>query len=98
MAAIRLPVRRNFCGAVEAEAEVAQLFDGTGGRLEAFECEVELIAIRDLREQPANRRGLVSFEDEIAEGVKVAEALGHLLPFDEQEAGVEPVAGELLAG
>ena len=36
-------------------------------------------------------------QDQVADGVEVAEALRHLLAFDEQKARVKPIAGELLA-
>src|SRR5208282_3121965 len=81
-------------GTGEAEAEVAQLLDRTGGRFQSVEGEIQLIAIGNLGEQPADGRRLVAAEDEVADGEEIAETLRHFLAFDEKKAGVKPEAGK----
>ena len=74
--------------------EGAEAVDGVGGLGEAVEGEVELVAVRDREEKEADGGGAVALEQQVAEGVEVALGLGHLLAFNEEEADVEPVAGE----
>src|SRR5258708_28251189 len=59
--------------------------------------EVQLFGIRNRGQQKTDRRGLVPFEHQIAQGKEVAEALRHLLTFDQQKAHVHPETGKWLS-
>ena len=76
----------------------AQPVDGVGGFDQAVEGEVELMAVGHGDERQADGGGLVALEQQVAQGVEVALALGHLAAVDEQEAHVHPVAGKGLVG
>src|SRR5690606_10669719 len=82
----------------EPVVEVEEAADGGAGLLEAIEREIQLLAVVGGEELEADGGGLVALFHERAQGHDVAEGLGHLLGVEEQEAGVEPVAGEGLAG
>src|SRR5258707_11853522 len=69
-----------------------------GSLLKTVKSKIELLAVRDRREQEANRRGLMSLHHQIAECEKIPLAFGHLLALDQQKAHVQPVADELLSG
>ena len=60
--------------------------------------EIQLAAVGHRSQQEAQRRGLVSLRQQVAQGVEIAERLGHLLGIDQQVLGVQPVAHERLAG
>ena len=85
-------------GGLHAGGEGAEAFDGVGGLCEAFEGEVELVAVGDAHEKKANGGGTIALEEKVAEGVEVALGLGHFAAFNKQEAHVHPVAGEGGAG
>ena len=83
---------------LQAQLVVAQALDGRGSALEAVEGEVELLAVGDGGEQVADDFGLPALLHQIAQRVEVAEGLGHGLALDHEVLGVEPEAGEGLAG
>jgi hypothetical protein len=83
---------------LEAQPEVAQPLDGHGGGFQAVEGEIERLAIGDRGQQVADGLGGVAARHHVPQGVEVAQRLGHLLPFHQQEFRVQPETGERLAG
>src|ERR1039458_7982080 len=83
---------------LQAQFEVTQPVDGNGGRFQAVDGEVERFAVGHRRQQVADGLGRMPLADQVAEGIVVAQRLGHLLPLHHEELGVEPEARKQLAG
>src|SRR5580700_3535229 len=88
---------RKFSG-VEAHREIPQALHRTGRLLQPLLREIELTPVGDRGEQKTNGRWLVTFSQQIAQGIKIAQRLGHLLRIDQKMLGVKPVTHKGLSG
>ena len=59
--------------------------------------EIKLRAVVRLQQQVAHLGACVSHVKKIAQGVKIAQTLGHFFMIDEKMLGVEPMADKLAA-
>ena len=73
-------------------AKCPQPIDGAGGFYESVEGEVHLMPVRHRNQREANRGRLEAFEQQVAQRIKVALALGHLAPVHEQKPHMHPMA------
>ena len=82
----------------QPQLEIAQPVDGGGGRFQPVEGEVERLAVGHRSQQVADGFRLVAARQQVAQGVVVAQRLGHLLALHHEELGVQPEAREGFAG
>ena len=75
----------------EAVRESAEALDGTCGLLQTVKRKIQLAAIRNAAKRVTQRRGFVPLRKEIADRIEIAERFGHLLTFNEQMFGVQPI-------
>src|SRR5205807_607285 len=83
---------------LEAVRESAEALDRTCGLLQTAKRKIQLAAIRNAAERVTQRRGFVSFAEEVAQCIEIADRLGHLFAFDEQMFGVQPIPRKWFAG
>ncbi len=82
----------------EPEPHLVEPAQGRLGVGQGVEGEVELLAVVDREEEVAHGARAGAPLQQLAQGVEVAERLGHLLAVDDQVLGVQPGADERLAG
>ena len=78
-------------GFFQPDPEIFQPADGVLRGLDAFEGEVERLAVVRADEDVAHGHRVAALLQQVAQGEEVPERLGHLLPVDEQEPRVHPV-------
>ncbi len=64
----------------------------------SLEGEIELTPVRDAGQREAKRGWFIALGEKIAEREKVAERFRHLLAFNKEMLGVQPVTRKRLAG
>ncbi len=77
--------------------EIPQPFHRAGRLLQTIEREVELLAVRNTGQSKPESRRLVTLRKQITEREEIPLRLRHLLAFDKQMLGVQPVPRERLA-
>ena len=91
----RIAVLLRFVG--EPEAHVVDALQRTAGLRQLVEGEVQLLAVVHRRQQIADRPGGKAPVEKVAQGVAIAEGLGHLLAVHRQVLRVKPVARQRTA-
>ncbi len=82
----------------ESQTEVAQAVDRGCGLLKSIKGKVQLVAIGNRGQQKTDRGRLVPLKHQVTQGEEVAQALRHLLAFDQQEARMKPEVREGFSG
>ena len=90
MASFQVPWPAGRGVLLHALAEDADALQGVLGGLQALEAEVVEPAVVVALDGEAEGDGIEALVHEVAQGVEVAQALGHLLAFHQQELAVDP--------